>query len=148
MTTIEKLSFAQNIARAFSSSSGTGNASSSSSTTYSDNITTDVIQRHLAFPDELMVMRDNKELIFIESFNPIAAKKLAWFDDDRLKNLGINLHKKTETISTNGESTAQLYQENPETQEAEKIQMGIIETAIEGLSEAWDKLTTKYSGKK
>lgn len=93
VTTIEKLSFAQNISRAFSSSSGSGNTSSSSSTTQSDNITTDVIQRHLAFPDELMVMRDNKELVFIESFNPIPAKKVAWFENEDLKDLGVNLYK-------------------------------------------------------
>lgn len=95
VTTIEKFSFARSLAQAFTSSSSSSGSSSSSSTTTTDNVTTDVVQRHLAFPDELMVMRDNKELVFVESCNPIPARKVAWFDDEELKNLGNNLHGKT-----------------------------------------------------
>ena len=95
VATIEKFSIGRSIARALSSStSSPGNSSSSgSSTTYSDSVTEDVVQRHLAFPDELMVMRDNKEIVFVESLNPIPAKKVAWFEDEDLKNLGVNLHE-------------------------------------------------------
>jgi hypothetical protein len=82
----------------WSSSSSTGpqggssTSGSSSSTTHSDSTTEDVAQRHLAFPDELMVLRDNKQLLLIENFNPIRAKKILWHKDEKLKALGINLH--------------------------------------------------------
>jgi len=98
VTTILKFSFSQAVARAFgwssSSSSGEKGGSSSSgssgSTTYSDSTTLDVAQRHLAYPDELMVLRDNKQLIMVENLNPIQGKKVLWYEDQNLKTLGIS----------------------------------------------------------
>lgn len=98
VTTIEKFSFARSVAKAFSftrsASSSGGSSSSSESTTHTDSMNTDLTQRNLAFPDELMVMRDNKELVFIENFNPIPARKISWFDDEVLKKLGVNLKER------------------------------------------------------
>ena len=91
VTTIVKFSITNAIARAFSSSTGQGGGNSSSSTTHSDSTTLDVAQRSLAYPDELMVLRDNKQLILIENFNPIPGKKVTWYDDADLKTLGKNL---------------------------------------------------------
>lgn len=100
VTTVPKFSLTRAIAEAFgrswsSTSGGQGGGSStsggSSSTTYSDSTTLDVVQRHLAFPDELMVLRDNKQLVMIENFNPIPGKKVIWHQDERLKALGINI---------------------------------------------------------
>ena len=51
----------------------------------------DVVQRNLVYPDELMVLRDNKELLFVETSNPIQARKVPWFEDEALRGLGINL---------------------------------------------------------
>jgi len=97
VTTIEKFSIGRSISRTFSSSSPSkmgDSGSTSNSISDSDSINTDVVQRHLAFPDELMVMRDNKQIVFVESLNPIPAKKIAWYEDDYLKTLGVNLHNK------------------------------------------------------
>lgn len=93
VTTIEKVSIGSSLAKAFSFSSGSGNSSSSQSTTYSDSYNTDLVGRPLAYPDELMVMRDNKQVVFIESFNPVPARKVPWFDNEDLRRHGVNLHK-------------------------------------------------------
>lgn len=100
VTTISKFSFTNAIARAlgWSSSStsggqggGSSTSGSSSSTTWSDSTTEDVVQRHLAFPDELMVLREGKQLLMIENFNPIPGKKVIWYTDDKLKAMGVHL---------------------------------------------------------
>ena len=94
LATIEKFSFGRSIANAVSSSFGASGQSSSSnqSTTHSDSVTEDVAQRPLAYPDELMVMRDNKQVVFVESFNPIPAKKIKWYEEPNMKGLGVNLN--------------------------------------------------------
>ena len=43
-----------------------------------------------------MVLRDNKQVVFVESLNPIPAKKIKWFEDEYLKNLGVNINQKKE----------------------------------------------------
>lgn len=102
VTTVQKFSFTRAVAKAFgwsssstSTSGGQGGGSStrgsSSSTTYSDSTTEDIVQRHLAFPDELMVLRDNKQLVLIENSNPIPCKKVPWYENEKLKGLGVNL---------------------------------------------------------
>ena len=70
---------------------GSSTRGSSKSTTYSDSTTEDIVQRHLAFPDELMVLRDNKQLVLIENSNPIPCKKVPWYENEKLKGLGVNL---------------------------------------------------------
>lgn len=93
VTTILKSSITSAIARAIGSSwsSGQGGNGGSNTTTYSDSTTLDIAQRSLAYPDELMVLRENKQLILIENFNPIPGKKVTWYDDADLKTLGKNL---------------------------------------------------------
>ncbi len=102
VTTIQKFSITQAIAKAVgwssSSSSGGGQgggsstSGSNSSTSWSDSTTYDLVQRHLAFPDELMVLRENKQLVLVENFNPIAGKKILWHKETYLRALGISLH--------------------------------------------------------
>ena len=91
VTTIVKSSITNAIANAFTSSSGQGGGGSSSSTTSSNSTTLDVAQRNLAYPDELMVLRKNRQLVLVENLNPIAGEKVAWFQDEKLKSLGISL---------------------------------------------------------
>lgn len=93
VTTIQKFSFTRAIARAvgWSTSSGGQSSGSSSTTTTSNSTTEDLVQRHLAFPDELMVLRDDKQLLMVENCNPIPGKKLIWYRQDHLKPLGIDL---------------------------------------------------------
>lgn len=96
VSTVEKISFGNAIAHGIgyvSSFAGAGNSSSRSSsnnTTFSTNL--DVVQRQLAYPDELMVMRDGKQILFIENANPIQGKKIKWFDDIRFKQYGRSLN--------------------------------------------------------
>ena len=105
VTTVTKFSFTQAVAKALgwsssSTSGGRGGSSTSgtsSSTTWSDGSTEDIVQRHLVFPDELMVLRDNKQLLMIENCNPIPGKKILWYQDKTLKSLGADLAQEPET---------------------------------------------------
>jgi len=83
--------FSTAISRTFGSSSGKDGGSSSSSITDTD--TTAAAQRKLAYPDELMRLPDDKQVVFIENMNPIIATKVPWYEDDALKSKGVNLHK-------------------------------------------------------
>lgn len=49
-------------------------------------------QRSLATADELMTLKQDRQLLLIENSNPIKAIKVKWFEDDSLKALGNNLH--------------------------------------------------------
>ncbi|MEM8571797.1 MAG: type IV secretory system conjugative DNA transfer family protein [Pseudomonadota bacterium] len=84
-TTVWNLSSA--LSRTFSSSSGNGGGSNSVGNTD----TTAAAQRKLAYPDELMRLPKVQQIIFIENMNPIVATKVPWFEDDHLKQLGVNL---------------------------------------------------------
>lgn len=93
VTTVWNLSSA--VATAFSTSSGgQGGGSSSSSTTTTDNRAAS--QRKLAYPDELMRLPLNRQLVLIENTMPIMAEKIRWFEHPKFKNLGVNLHAKDE----------------------------------------------------
>jgi type IV secretion system protein VirD4 len=80
VTTIWTLSSA--IARAFSKDGG--------STTLSD--THAPAQRKLIFPDELMRLPHDRQLLLIENHHPILAKRTRWFNDATLRLKGRNLH--------------------------------------------------------
>ncbi|RBW43896.1 type IV secretory system conjugative DNA transfer family protein [Loktanella sp. D2R18] len=91
VTTVWNLSSA--IATALSSSSGgSGGGSSSSSTTTTDNRA--ATQRKLAYPDELMRLPKNRQLVLVEGTMPIIAEKIRWFEHPMFKSLGVNLHEK------------------------------------------------------
>jgi type IV secretion system protein VirD4 len=47
--------------------------------------------RPLFMPDELMVMKADRQLLLVETNYPIVAKRVAWFNDPALKPLGRNL---------------------------------------------------------
>ncbi|PHS21245.1 MAG: hypothetical protein COA84_15960 [Robiginitomaculum sp.] len=87
-TTVWNLSSA--ISKAFGTSSGSGGAGSSTSITTTD--TRGASQRKLAYPDELMRMHENKQLVFIDNMHPMIATKTPWFEDKTLKHKGVNLH--------------------------------------------------------
>lgn len=81
--------FSTAMSRTFGSSTGQGGGSSSSSTGETD--TTAAAQRKLAYPDELMRMGEDRQLIFIENMNPIIGTKVPWFHDPELKSKGVSL---------------------------------------------------------
>ena len=112
VTTIEVHNFSWAVGKAISiatsfsssssaSSSGGGSSSSSSSTTTTDSSswtrTTGVneAQRQLAYPDELMVLKGNQEVIFVENLDPILAEKVLWYQDQGLRPLGVDLQLQT-----------------------------------------------------
>lgn len=88
VTTVWNLSHA--IARSFGSSSGKDGGSSNSSVSNTQNAA--FAERKLAFPDELMRLPRDKQLIFVENHNPIMGIKVRWFDDALFKTQGRNLH--------------------------------------------------------
>ncbi|PCI85557.1 MAG: conjugal transfer protein TraG [Hyphomicrobiales bacterium] len=90
VTTVWNISTA--LSRAFGRSNGKGGLTTSDTETMSE--TTTGTQRQLAYPDELMRMHDNKQLVFIENMNPIIGHKTPWFKDPEFKDLGVNLHDK------------------------------------------------------
>ena len=115
VTTIQKFSFTQAIARAVGWSSstssggqggGSSSSGSSSNVTNSESTTYDLVQRHLAFPDELMVLRDDKQLLMVENCNPIPGKKLIWYRQHQLKALGVNLQASSSPQTTVSNKTA------------------------------------------
>lgn len=48
-------------------------------------------QRQLAYPDELMVLKGDEQIVFIENLDPIRAEKILWFENAEMKTLGVNL---------------------------------------------------------
>lgn len=98
--TMEKLSFSNSLARAFSSTSGGQGGGSTSGSTTTNSFTRDVVQRQLAYPDELMVMRDNAQLVFIENCNPIRGRKQPWFADPQRRAWGVDFRRSAEHIAS------------------------------------------------
>ena len=100
VTTIRIFSLSQAIGRAFGSSSSTshggGSSSTNESTSHTHTTSSNESQRQLAYPDELMVLRDDSQIIFIENLDPISATKVRWYQDENLRTLGINLHPQLE----------------------------------------------------
>jgi len=100
VTTVETRNFSWAIGKAISfassvTSSWGGGDSSTSSTTSSSSWTrtsgVNEAQRQLAYPDELMVLKRNEQIVFVENLDPIPGQKVIWFDHASLKSLGINL---------------------------------------------------------
>lgn len=87
MTTVWNFSTA--LSNAFSSSSGVGGGSSSTSRSETD--TRAASQRKLAYPDELMRLRGDRQLLFVEEMDPIIAGKLRWYEDPDLAAKGNSL---------------------------------------------------------
>jgi type IV secretion system protein VirD4 len=86
-TTVWNISSA--LSRAFGTSSGQGGSSASETMTDSD--TTAASQRKLMYPDELMRLPRDMQLVFMDNMHPLRAKKVTWFLDLELKELGRNL---------------------------------------------------------
>jgi len=85
--------FATSFTSSFGLGGGSSSSSSSSNTSDSWTRTTGIneSQRKLAYPDELMVMRDDQQVIFVENLDPIPAKKIVWYEDAMFKAQGVNL---------------------------------------------------------
>ncbi|WP_208352753.1 type IV secretory system conjugative DNA transfer family protein [Pseudaestuariivita rosea] len=87
-TTVWNVSTA--LARSFGRNAGQGGLSTNSSENTTD--TASAGQRKLAYPDELMRMNAQKQLVFIENMHPIMATKQPWFENPKLEPLGVNLY--------------------------------------------------------
>lgn len=82
--------FSSALSRAFGTSSGQGGGSSSDTQTSSD--TRAATQRKLIYPDELMRLQDDQQLVLIGNMPPLMARKTPWFKDNDLKAIGVNLN--------------------------------------------------------
>jgi type IV secretion system protein VirD4 len=102
VATIRKFSISQSIASSIgwnngismdnmNPDKGSSSMGRNESESHTHSVSSDTIQRHLAFPDELMVLRNDKQLVFIESYNPISAKKIRWYEDKEYQALGVSM---------------------------------------------------------
>jgi type IV secretion system protein VirD4 len=89
VSTIEVHNISWAIGKAISAATGSGGGTNSSWTRTNG---VNEAQRQLAYPDELMVLKENQEIIFVENLDPIAAEKVVWYTDGTLRQLGVNLH--------------------------------------------------------
>jgi type IV secretion system protein VirD4 len=96
VTTIRIFSWSYALGRAFGSSSGPGGGGSNESTSHTHTTSTNESQRQLAYPDELMVLKEDAEIVFVENYDPIHGKKLRWYQNAELRALGVNLHPELE----------------------------------------------------
>jgi type IV secretion system protein VirD4 len=104
VTTIRIFSWSYAFGRTFAKSSGANSQSSSSneSESHTDTTSSNESQRQLAYPDELMVLKDDMQIVFVENFNPVRASKVRWFEDDNLRKLGVDLLKNPELAARSG----------------------------------------------
>lgn len=151
VTTIEKTS--SSWTSGFSSTSGQSGSTSESS---SESTSYDSAQRSLAYPDELMVLRDQREIVFVETSNPISARKVPWFKDERLQRLGVNLHQENEPVDPpeqvveSSPQVATTPQKHIFTETMETIQKELKELfalAKEKIASVKEKIS-KYQGKR
>ena len=98
VTTIRVRSLSYAFGRVFgtASASSSGQSGGSSTTTsegtsHTHTVGSNESQRQLAYPDELMVLKEDSEIIFVENLDPIRGVKVRWYQDDELKSLGVNL---------------------------------------------------------
>jgi len=107
VTTVELHNFSWAVGKAVSYAtsftSSVGGNSSSNSTTESSSWTrsngTNEAQRQLAYPDELMVLKDNQQIVFVENLDPIPSRKIRWFEHGDTKGLGVNLRSVKSTMT-------------------------------------------------
>ncbi len=91
--TVWSLSYAVGRTLGHSSSTGVQGGSESQSNSSSASHSFSTAQQNLAYPDQLMRLDKGKQLLFVENMNPIIADKVAWFDDEKLRDKGVNLHR-------------------------------------------------------
>ncbi|MBB4305683.1 type IV secretion system protein VirD4 [Rhodobium orientis] len=72
-------------------SQGVTRAVKGSSSTESTTRTRSEAQRSLAYPDELMRLPKDRQILLLENANPINAGRIVWYADPRLKSLGVDL---------------------------------------------------------
>lgn len=95
--------FGASVANAFATTTGE-KGSKTETTTYTSN--TNAVQRKLAFPDELMRLHPESQLVFVENMHPMKAYKENWYEDDVLKHLGVNLHQSDEIAAPDTEESS------------------------------------------
>lgn len=93
-TTVKKVnqswSFGRSASTTKGSSSGQSFSSSQSTTTgWNSGETTSVedVAKPLIYPDQLMTLPEWGQVVFVENRDPIACRKVKWFEDQRLKAL-------------------------------------------------------------
>lgn len=85
MTTVKKISRGFSSGTSSSTSSGSGGFSSTTGTSSGENVGVDDVSRPLIYADELMRLPEWAQVVFVENRDPIACRKVNWFEDDTLK---------------------------------------------------------------
>ena len=105
VTTVEVHNFSWAVGQAISYATNSGSSSSAGGVTTSSGSSSSVTnnwsrtngvneaQRQLAYPDELMVLKGEDQIIFVENCDPIPGEKVLWYNDEALKRLGVDLHR-------------------------------------------------------
>ena len=96
VTTIRIFSWSYALGRAFGTSTSPQGGGSNESTSHTHTTSTNELQRQPAYPDELMVLKEDAEIVFVENYDPIHGKKLRWYQNAELRALGVNLHPELE----------------------------------------------------
>jgi type IV secretion system protein VirD4 len=84
-------------------STSTGQSRSAQGASNSTSETTSLVQRKLAFADELMRLPSHVQLVFLENSLPILTEKVPWFEDAELSTLGRSLVKEPERWIANAQ---------------------------------------------
>jgi type IV secretion system protein VirD4 len=101
VTTVEVHNFSWAVGKAityatsFTNSQGGGSSSTSKTDSSSWTRTNGIseAQRQLAYPDELMVLKGNEQVVFVENLDPIIAEKTLWYTNQTLRPLGVDLQQ-------------------------------------------------------
>jgi len=101
VTTIRIFSWSYAFGRVFGTSwssapDGGYTRGGSESTSHTHTTSSNESQRQLAYPDELMVLKEDAQIVFVENFDPIAGAKVRWFENEALLRLGVNIHQEPE----------------------------------------------------
>lgn len=75
--------------RSTSTSSGTSSSAQGSSSNSGSSVSLAPTQRPLLFPDELMRMDRDAQVLFVENADPVLATKIVWHNDPAYRHLGV-----------------------------------------------------------
>jgi type IV secretion system protein VirD4 len=87
MATVKKISRSFSFGSSHSSTSQVGGSSTTSGSNSGESFTADDVSRPLIYPDELMTLPRDKQVVFVENRYPIACDKIEWFSDPTLQAL-------------------------------------------------------------
>lgn len=90
-TTVKKInhswSFGKSASNSHSTSMQGGGHTTTTGWNSSESTSVDDVARPLIYPDDLMTLKDWAQVVFVENRDPIACRKVMWFENEELKAL-------------------------------------------------------------